>query len=84
MNVTHGLGPFSLADGDCYRWRIRQECERVGCTAPVMLVIDPHEEQIRHGDRTYQLMGGPYRSKWAGLVGWLDTLHAAEQQPKAA
>lgn len=75
---------MSMAEGDYYRWRIRQECERVGCTAPVMLVAGQFDQKIRHGDRTCQLMGGPYRSNWQGLVGWLDTLHAAEQQPKAA
>lgn len=67
---------MSVAEGDYLRWRIRQECERVGCTAHTMWVVGQFEETIRHGDQRYQLMGGPYRSAWQGLVGWLDTLHA--------
>jgi hypothetical protein len=77
--ATHGLGPYpSMAADDHARWRVRLECERVGCTAHVMTVYEPAllEQTIVHGTDRYEVMSGPYAPKWQGVVGWLDTLHA--------
>jgi hypothetical protein len=69
-------GGASLSTTDYWHWRLRLECQRVGCTAHLMTVADPFEHRIRHDDDVYDLTSGPYPSSWQGIVGWLDTLHA--------
>jgi hypothetical protein len=67
---------YSQAADDYSRWRIRLECQRVGCDAHHTLVWGQFDKWLRHGGDTYQLAEGPYEGSWQGVAGWLDTLHA--------
>ena len=67
---------YSMAADDHIRWRIRLECQRVGCTKHTTVFWCAWNERIEHGGESYAITSGPYESAWEGLVGWLDTQHA--------
>ena len=77
---------YSMAADDYIRFRIRHECQRVGCTEHTTVIWCMWDEQIKHGDEVYHVAQGPYESAWQGIVGWLDQQHApliTERQAQA-
>lgn len=67
---------WSMAADDYVRWRIRLECQRVGCSTPTTVCWSMWDEHIQHGAERYDVAQGPYESAWQGIAGWLDQLHA--------
>lgn len=74
---------YSMAADDYVRWRIRTECQRVGCEVPTTVYWSMWDERIQHGDDCYAVMSGPYESSYQGIAGWLDQVHAPLVAAKA-